>query len=479
VLKSERFKNTILLLFIILLALGVRLRHYTGPIGSDDTWYYLGAYEILDGSYEPGDDYWRTRYGMLLPIAASYFVFGTNEFAAAVWPMLCSLGAVALCYFLGKFVVNSTTGFLAAMLLAFYPLDIHYSGLILPDVPLSFLMAASVLAFLHAGKSEKHAAALYLLSGALMAVAYSCRSMAVILLPFFAIYVVLFEKKIKPVHFLFAAGFVAVLSVESLYFTLKGLGPLHNFQLNAKAAIAVNSSGECSTSQAYYPVSIFQLQTMTVFGPYFYLFMPALIFAAIKRERGGLIFLAWAGVILLILQFGYVSLFPPIPMVKVRKFLCFASVPLALTAGYALGHLRVWYRWGVVAVLAGISLFLIRGYTYSHNMTPEAWGGNIRQVGAYLQQMPKKTICAERRTSGMLRIATDFELKADQFINLYKIDSPDELENCYVVVNKFYAIFDQTNPFANVPDFITANPPQIPPDWKSKDFMQSVIFDVP
>jgi 4-amino-4-deoxy-L-arabinose transferase-like glycosyltransferase len=478
-LKSERFKNTILLLLIILLALVVRFRHYTGPIGSDDTWYYLGAYEIHEGSYEPGDNYWRTRYGMLLPIAASYKAFGTNEFAAALWPMLCSLGAVALCYFLGKLVVNSTTGFLAATLLAFYPLDIHYSGLILPDVPLSFLMAASVLAFLHGSRSEKRAPAFYFLSGALMAVAYSCRSMAVILLPFFGIYVLLFEKKIKPSHFLFAVGFLGVLSFESLYFALKGLGPLHNFQLNAQAAIEVNSSGECSTSQTYYPTSVLHPNIMPVFGPYFYLFLPALIFAAVKRERGGLIFFAWAAVILLILQFGYVSLFPPIPMVKVRKFLCFASVPLVLTAGYALAQLRIWYRWAVVVALAAISLFLIRAYTYSHNMTPEAWGGFVRQAGEYLQEQPPKTIYAEGRTSGMLRLVTDFELEADLFVDLYDVSSADELENCYVVVNRFYAVFDQTNPYANVPDFITANPPQIPPYWKSKDFGQSVVFDVP
>lgn len=478
-MRSERFKNTILLLLIILLALAVRLRYYTGPIGSDDTWYYLGAYEIHEGTYEPGNNYWKTRYGMLLPIAASYELFGTNEFAAALWPMLCSLGAVALCYFLGKLVVNSTTGFVAATLLALYPLDIHYSGLILPDVPLSFLMAASVFAFLHGSHSEKHAPALYFLSGVLMAAAYSCRSMAVILLPFFGIYVLLFERKLRPAHFLFAAGFLAVLSVESLYFVIKGLGPLHNFKLNAAAAIAVNSSGECSTSQAYYPLSVFQFRTLAVFGPYFYLFLPALVFAAVKRERGGLIFFTWAAVILLILQFGYVSLFPPIPMVKVRKFLCFASVPLVLTAAYALSKLRVWYRWAVVVVLAASSMFLLRGYTYAQNRTPEAWGGYVRQVGAYLEKLPPKTIYTDGRTSGMLRLVTGFKLKADRFADLYDISSADELKHCYVVVNRFYAVFDKTNPYANVPDFITSTPPKIPPEWKARDFVQTVVFDVP
>jgi 4-amino-4-deoxy-L-arabinose transferase-like glycosyltransferase len=393
--------------------------------------------------------------------------------------MLCSLGAIALCYFLGKLVVDPKTGLLAAALLAFYPLDIHYSGLILPDVPLSFLMAGSVAAFIYAGKSEKRAPAMYLLSGALLAIAYSCRSMAVILAPFFALYVLLFDKKIKPSHFLFVAGFLAIFSLESLYFTAKGLGPLHNFNLNAQAAIAVNSSGECSTSQSYYPSVIFDRDNMRVFGPYFFLFGPAIIACLVKRERGGLIFLSWAAVLLLILQFGYVSLFPPIPMLKVRKFLNFATVPLILTSAYALSLLRMRYRVAIFVVLAAISMFMIRKYDYTYNMTPEAWGGYIREVGAHIRQLPPKEIYADRRTAGMLRLVTGFELEDDRFVDLYDVSSADELDNCYVVINRFYAKFDQNNPYASVPRFVATYPVGIPTTWKTKDFWQSAVIDVP
>jgi len=476
-LKWSRFANAIFLFLIIILALGVRLRHYTGPVGSDDTWYYLGAYEIYEGTYHPADNYWRTRYGMLLPILASYKLFGTNEFSAALWPMLCSLGAVAVCYFLGKLAFDARTGLLAALLLAFYPLDVHYSGLILPDIPLSFLMGASVLAFLHAGRSEKYAPALLYLSGVMMAVAYSCRSMAVILLPFFLLYVVFFEKKFKISYFLFGAGFLTIIVAESLYFVSEGLSPLHNFTLNAKAAIAVNSSGECSTSQSYYPAAIFK--NLTIFGSYFFLFLPAMVFSIIKRERGALIFLAWAGVILVVLQFGFVSAFPPIPIVKVRKFLNFATVPLILLGAFALMHLRARYRGLIVAALAVTSLFLMRGHTYSANRTPGAWGGNMREVGAYLKKMPRKTVYADGRTSGMLRLVSNFELESDRFRDLYDVSSPDEIENSYVVINKFYAQFDLSNPYASVPRFAATYPAGIPPSWKKKDFWQSAVLDVP
>ena len=469
--------NLILLGLIILLALALRIGWYTGPIGSDDNHYLVGAYEIYDGTYHPADNYWKTRYGMLLPIGAFDAIFGPGEFAGALWPMLCSLGAVVVCYFLGKLVLDEKTGLLAALLLAFYPLDIHYSGLILPDIPLSFFMAASVLTFLYANKSERFAPLLFFLSGVLLAVAYSCRSMAVILLPFFAIYVIFFEKKFKWLYALFGAGFGIIILSECAYFLIEGLSPLHNFQLNAKAAIIVNSSGECSTSQAYYPLAIFQ--NLTVFGPYFFLFLPAMVLSVVKRQRGALIFLAWAGTILIILQFGFVSFFPPIPVVKVRKFLNFATIPLILLAAWGLMRLSARIRWTVIIILVAVSIFLIWPYRYSANQTPEALGGNMRAVCSYIRQLPPKPIYTDTRTIRMLRIISSFEMKPEQFHSLYDVSSPYELKDCYVIINKFYAQFDQTNPHFKVPRFIAEYPYGLPETWKGRDFFQSAVYEVP
>jgi len=469
--------NVILLFLIVLLALGLRVFCYTGPIGSDDNSYYLGAYEIHEGTYQPSNNYWKTRYGMLLPIALSYKVFGTNEYAAALWPMLSALGAVIVCYFLGKRVLDEKAGVLAALLLAFYPLDIHYSGLILPDVPLSFLMAASVLAFMHASQSEKYVPIFYLISGLLLAVAYSCRSMAIILVPFLAVYVVFFERKLKRSLAFFALGFLAPLSLECFYFWMQGLSPWHNFHLNARAAILVNSSDECSTSLAYYPTVVFN--SLQVFGPYFFLFIPAMAYSLVKRERGTLVFLCWAGIILFVLQFGFVSLIPPLPIIKVRKFLNFATVPLVLIGAWALMQLRGRFRWALMVVLVGTSLYLIKPYSYKANLTPEAPGGHSRRVLAYLANLPPKPIYTDRRSIGMLRITSGFELKAERFHNLNKIKTPHELENCYVVINKFYARFDSPNPYVEIPYFVRDYPMGIPNTWKVKEFPQVIILDVP
>ncbi|RJP64318.1 MAG: phospholipid carrier-dependent glycosyltransferase [Candidatus Abyssobacteria bacterium SURF_17] len=475
--RRPRFATAVLLSLIILLALGLRFACYTGPIGSDDHDYYLAAHEMYQGIYHPSNNYWKNRFGMILPIFAFYEAFGTNEFAAAGWPMLCSAGAVMVCYFLGKSLLDARTGLLAALLLAFYPLDIHYSGLILPDIPLSFLMAASVLAFITGCQSEKYGPVLFFVSGLLLAVAYSCRSMAVILLPFLLLYAAVFEKKMKPSYLLFVLGFLAVTAAEGLYYAANGLSPLHNIRLNARAAIAVNTAGECSTSLAYYPIVIFR--NVNVFGAYFFLFVSAMVVAGIKRERGPLILLAWAGSILLILQFGVVGIHPLIPIVKVRKFLNFATVPLILLGAWTLMKLRGRYRWTVVAFLAASSLYFLRPYVYSANGTPEASGSNIRNVVAYLETMPPKPIYADLRTQAMMMITSRFELTSDRFRNLYEIGSPEELKDCYVVINRFYAHFDRTNPYAKVPYFVANYPAGIPPRWRAKDFVQSAVLDVP
>jgi hypothetical protein len=339
-------------------------------------------------------------------------------------------------------------------------------------------MAASVLAFLHANRSQKYAVVLFLLSGALLAVAYSCRSMAVILLPFFFIYAMLFERKFKWTYLLFAAGFLTLILSECAYFLMEGLSPLHNFRLNANAAVVVNTSGECSTSLAYYPAVIFQ--NLRVFGPYFFLFLPALILPLVKRDRGALIILAWAATILVILQFGFISFFPPIPIVKVRKFLNFATVPLILLAAWALMQFRrPAIRWTVVAVLVAASGFLIWPFRYPANQTPEAVGGNMRKVEAYLQGLPLKPIYADMRTIRMLRIISSFELEPDRFRNLYDVSSPYELKDCYVVIHKFYIRFDETKPVFNVPRFLVNYPFSIPDTWKGRDFFQSAVYEVP
>ena len=470
-------RNAILLFLIVLLALGLRIFCYTGPIGSDDNSYYIGAYEIHEGTYQPTSNYWKTRYGMLLPIAASYKVFGTNEYAAALWPMLSALGAVIVCYFLGKSVLDEKTGLLAALLLAVYPLDIHYSGLILPDVPLSFLMAASALAFIHASRSDKHAPIFYLISGLLLAFAYSCRSMAILLVPFLGVYVAFFERKLKRSHALFALGFLAPIFLEGFYFWTQGLSPWHNFNLNARATVLVNSSGECSTSQAYYPTVMFN--SLPIFGPHFFLFIPAMVYSLVKRERGALIFLCWAGIILFVLQFGFVSLFPPLPIIKVRKFLILATVPLILIGAWALMQLRGRFRWALAAVLLGTSLYSIEPYSYKDDRTPETVGGQTERVLAYLEKLPPKPIYASRRTNGMLRISSGFEIKPERLHDLNKVKSPHDLENCYVVINRFYILFDSTNPYGNLPYFLRDYPTGIPDSWKWKQFLQAVVFDVP
>ena len=72
-----------------------------------------------------------------------------------------------------------------------------------------------------------------------------------------------------------------------------------------------------------------------------------------------------------------------------------------------------------------------------------------------------------------------FELEADRFMYLYDVKHPDELENCYVVINKFYAQFDRTNPYATVPAFVAAYPDSIPPSWEPVDFWHSAVLVVP
>jgi hypothetical protein len=289
--------------------------------------------------------------------------------------------------------------------------------------------------------------------------------------------VLFFERTFKSAYLLFLVGLLVLPVSEGSYYLAHGLNPLHNILLNKNAALQVNSTNECSTSQLYY------LRVITgnfkVFGLYFFLFLPALSLAVMRRERGALILALWAGLLLIILEFGVVNISPLIEIVKVRKFLNYVTVPLVLLAAWALLHLRPWLRATILVFLIGTSLYFLKPYQYRANMTPEASGAYVRQIARFLENAPSKPIYADRRTQAMLTIFSDFEFRPDRFRNLYDVESPLDLKDCYVVINGFYVRFDSAAPWAKVPQFVAHYPEGIPPNWKVKSFLFSAVYTVP
>ena len=93
--QGVRRTDWVILGLLVLLACVVRLIFYTGPMGSDDVIYTQMAVAILHGDWSVGNYVGALRYGINLPVAALMALFGTSEFNANLWALLCALGEVA------------------------------------------------------------------------------------------------------------------------------------------------------------------------------------------------------------------------------------------------------------------------------------------------------------------------------------------------------------------------------------------------
>ncbi len=207
---------------IVLVALGVRLWLLTGFYGSDDLVYGGAVFSILQGDWNPRGYIGSLRYGMNVPIAASVWLFGGSEYAYALYPLACSLINIVLVWRLGKILFDESTGLIAAVLMAFCPLDIIWSGRIQADAPLMMWMSASALAFLEGCRRQDplNRSLLCLLSGLFLGLGYTTKNVAIFLGPLFLFCLILRRAKWKDCVTA-GCGFLIVAGMESLFFHCK------------------------------------------------------------------------------------------------------------------------------------------------------------------------------------------------------------------------------------------------------------------
>ena len=141
-----------------MLAIFLRWYYFFG-IDFDGAQYTLHAKSIVEGVYDPTYlNGWNQgiRFGMLLPIAFMYKLFGVSNFTTFFFQFLVSIIQIIFVYYLGKHLFNEKVGLLAAFLLAIYPLDVNNAPILEADILISFLTAFSVFLFYKGHKEQKN-----------------------------------------------------------------------------------------------------------------------------------------------------------------------------------------------------------------------------------------------------------------------------------------------------------------------------------
>lgn len=331
---------------VVLLALAVvvRLFFYSGFYGSDEVTYVDSALKITQGDLTPSSYIGAIRYGLQLPMAGFTALFGATEFAANLWPFLCSLGEVLVIAALGRHLVGKRTALLAGLLLALLPLHVHYAGRIMADAPLAFFITSSFLLF-WVGQQQNRTSA-FLWAGIAAGCSFWVKEVAVVYLAVFFSFPFLFRCW-NPKWFWMLFGFALVVGCNLLFFFALTGNPFYVFKVvSTGVADYASSSGRFAgtateTGVSFYPEYLFAKVYHTwLLGP----LAVAGLFALWRRRNGdasaaGFITL-WALGLVALLSLLPVSLKPVTLISKQVNYMLMFIAPLTLLAASLLARLQ-------------------------------------------------------------------------------------------------------------------------------------------
>jgi hypothetical protein len=203
---------------VLLLALGLRVAFFTGLQVGDDVVYSRIALDRLEGRVQFGNIH-ETRLGFLLPIVASYAVFGPGEVPLVLYTLACSVGLAGVAFLLARRLFGDRAGAIAGVLAALHPTLVYYGTECHTDTPVAFWQVLAVLAALRDGRRP------LALAGLLLGWAYLHKESALFVLP-----VILVARRGREAWAL-GAPLAGVMLLELLFYGLSEGDPLHRVRL--------------------------------------------------------------------------------------------------------------------------------------------------------------------------------------------------------------------------------------------------------
>jgi len=382
-----------LLPLVLLLAIILRIVFFVGLVSGDpqdDGVYYgnalslrangpdyLNQYKNLPEDFLANPiDQFNVRPMITYPLAASFAVFGSGEVSASAWSFLCSVLSVLVVYRLGTVLHDRTAGLLAALLCAFYPIEVINGTRILSDVQLGFFASTSLLLLVEA--MRQRAVMWFVLSGVATACAYLANGRGLLVFAAIAgcgLLMAAFRKTRWDAPLWIAAGFAAIFTVEALVYWLATGDPFLSYHIQS-GANRFKYLHEAVTTFRWHALEVrytngepFELfrsafglsgRPTDHFGWFFYLFAAAVLYSLWRRRNLLLVTLALG--LCAFLEFGTVGVEFDRPqriirylmVYKQERFLMMVTAPLVVLAAYFLREAGRRSRIAVVLVLVAL-----------------------------------------------------------------------------------------------------------------------------
>lgn len=447
-------KNSDKIFWLILLtAIVVRIILWMGVEGSDFLTYNSFAYKIYIGdfNFDTFGDFRQVRLALFLPVSVLFFLFGVSEITSNMYPFLCSIGLVIITYKLGTILFSKKVGLISMALYSFLPIEVVYSSILLPEMPLGFFIGLSVLLFIKVEKEENSVIkpkVLLFFSGLFIGFAFLVKITGIFILGFFLLYFI-YKRKFNINYLYILFGFITVLFLEMLsYYYYEG-DFLFRYHLMEYANTSV--SQDPSLEPAHYARNkiglyrIFLLYPLAMFRPfslfslYYYGVFLSIIYFLFKKSKETYIVLLWLFVVLFGLNFGLSSIKPLIFLYAQPRYLSMASVPAVLLLGYCIGNANTNLRKTVTTIfLIALVITSTISLNFQYNHRGRHNVHNSLEIYQFLKGT-KKPVFTDQRTKRILMYLNG--LKPDyELINFETKINPDALKvasDCYVVINNY------------------------------------------
>lgn len=442
---GSAFARKALVVLLVLAAL-LRIVFFIGLVGGDpqdDGIYYGNAFLLYNEGPKYLDLYknrptdkpanpiaaFHLRPMVTYPTAAAFALFGPGEISAALWPLFVSLAGVFVVYRLGTRLHDRSVGLIAALLCAFYPLEVIYGTRILSDMQVGVFSAIALLVLLEA--RHRNSSALCILSGAAAAGAYLANGRGLMFLVALlacavagAFTAVRRADRFAPAWIVL--GFLCVFSIEAVVYYVYTGDPLLSYRVQSDA-VEFKYLYEPVTTFDWGPLRVsytngqpFELVRSVLlmyprgtnqFGWFFVLFFAAAIFSMVRRRNA--LLLALAVGLFVYMEFGPVALaidwedrkLHYMMVFKQERFLTMVTAPFVVLSAYAL---RALARRSVLAATAVVLVLFITSLSAISETRRFYRGGlnDLRVVATDVRAHPDRLFFGDLWAIETLRIFT-------------------------------------------------------------------------
>jgi 4-amino-4-deoxy-L-arabinose transferase-like glycosyltransferase len=345
-------KYPLLICGILVLAVIVRIICFVGLIGSDDLNYNRTAYSIAQGTFSPQLDHQRTRFGLFLPVAWTFKLFGISEISSTLFPFLCFVVTFMVLVWMATTYFGRWIGVMAGLLYALLPVEIFNTSILLPDLPAAAFIAVSGALFYWTERDSGHTTirkadikicGTLFLAGLMLGIAYMIRETSIFLGVFIAGYMLYKTWKRKAVQWSwiwFWIGFLIVIGAELGYYYWTTGNPFYRYHTVA----AEHNLSVLAIRDRVHGLALLRRLTIEQFlvlfqvrdfSFYYFFILAGVIYGIQKRVKHLGYLIGWLLTFFLFFNFSSTSLTEYYPIRPISRYFIVLSVPgLIIMAWY-------------------------------------------------------------------------------------------------------------------------------------------------